>query len=131
MAQSWENGQKPQSVQFLDDFEVKYLQVSFKLKVIFSTNLRPKKKKIIRAVFEKNFSVWFWPNLETFLQISPSQEFFSKIWLSFFYLYIPLTSCKCHFWKNYVNNQPTNQPIITNNTDFIGPEWCRPKTSKP
>ena len=21
--------------------------------------------------------------------------------------------------------QPTNQPIITNNTDFTGPGWCR------
>ena len=24
-------------------------------------------------------------------------------------------------------NQPTNQPIITNNTDVIGPLWCRSK----
>ena len=49
-----------------DDFEVKYLhiaifseiKVSFKLKVIFSTNFTPKaKKKIVRAVFEKNISV--------------------------------------------------------------------------
>ena len=45
---------------FFDDFEVKYLQignfsekwVSFKLKVIFSTNFRPKTKKIVRAAFE-------------------------------------------------------------------------------
>ena len=22
-------------------------------------------------------------------------------------------------------NQPTNQPIITNNTDLIGPRWCQ------
>ena len=22
-------------------------------------------------------------------------------------------------------NQPTNQPVITNNTDFIGPGWRR------
>ena len=51
--QSQENGQKPQFGQFLDDFEVKYLQianfsekkVSFKLKVILSTNFRPKTKK--------------------------------------------------------------------------------------
>ena len=59
--QSRENGQKPQFGYFFDDFEVKYLQitsfsekqVSFKLKVIFSTNFRPKIKKIVRAVFEK------------------------------------------------------------------------------
>ena len=63
--QSRENGQKPQFGQFLDDFEVKYFQftnfsekwVSFKLKVIFSTNFRPKTKKIVRAVFEKNIEV--------------------------------------------------------------------------
>ena len=26
--------------------------------------------------------------------------------------------------------QPTNQPIITNNTDLIRPRWCRSKTNK-
>ena len=65
MMQSRENGQKPQFEQFFDDFEVKYLQianfsekqVSFKLKVIFSTNVRPKTKKIVRAIFEKNIKV--------------------------------------------------------------------------
>ena len=63
--QSRENGQKPQFGQFLDDFEAKYLefanfsekQVSFKLKVIFSTKFRRKNKKIVRAVFEKNIKV--------------------------------------------------------------------------
>ena len=52
--------------QFFDDFEVKYLQianfsekqVSFKLKVIFSTNFRPKTKKIVSAVFDKNIKVF-------------------------------------------------------------------------
>ena len=50
---------------FFDDFEVKYLQIenfsekelSFKLKVIFSTNLRPKINKIVTAVFEENIKV--------------------------------------------------------------------------
>ena len=50
---------------FFDDFEVKYLQIanfsakqfSVKMKVIFSINFRPKTKKIVRAVFEKNFKV--------------------------------------------------------------------------
>ena len=63
--QSRKNVQKPQIGQFFDTFEVKYLhianfsekQVSFKLKVIFSTNFRPKTKKIVRAVFEKNIKV--------------------------------------------------------------------------
>ena len=65
MMQSRENGQKPQFGQFFDDFEAKYVEianfseklVSFKLKVIFSTNLRPKIKKIVAAVFEKNIKV--------------------------------------------------------------------------
>ena len=61
--QSRENGEKPQFGQFFDDFEVKFLeianfsekQVSFKLKVIFSTNFRPKTKKFVGGVFEKSF----------------------------------------------------------------------------
>ena len=125
MMQSRENGQKPQFKQFFDDFEVKYLQignfsekwVSFKLKVIFSTNFRPKTKKIVRTVFEKNISVWFWANLETFSRISPNQDFFSKIRLSFLYLYSPLTSCKksekslepfLRKLRYQLTNQPTN-----------------------
>ena len=51
--QSRENSQKPQFGDFFDDCEVKYFQIakfseikdSFKLKVIFSTNFRPKTKK--------------------------------------------------------------------------------------
>ena len=27
-------------------------------------------------------------------------------------------------------NQPTNQPIIINNTDLIGPRWRRSKNTK-
>ena len=97
MMQSWENGQKPQFEQFFDDFEVKYRQVanfsekwvSFKLKVIFSTNFRLKTKKIVRTVFwEKYQSVWFWANLETFQGISPNQEFFPKIRLCHFSTFI-------------------------------------------
>ena len=87
MMQSRENGQKPQFGQFFDDFEVKYLQianfsekqVSFKLKVIFSTNFRPKTKKIVRAVFEKNIKVsdfgLIWRCFREYLQI---KNFFQK-----------------------------------------------------
>ena len=87
MIQSRENGQKPQFGQFFDDFEVKYLQianfsekqVSFKLKVIFSTNFRPKTKKIVRAVFEKNIKVsdfgLIWRCFREYLQI---KNFFQK-----------------------------------------------------
>ena len=76
-----ENGQKPQFGQFFDDFEAKYVEianfseklVSFKLKVIFSTNLRPKIKKIVAAVFEKNIKVsdfgLTWRLLREYLQI--------------------------------------------------------------
>ena len=122
MMQSWENVQKFQFGQFFDDFKVRYLpiltfsekEVSFKLKVIFSTNFRPKTRKIVRAVFEKNISVWFWANLETFSRISPNQEFFSKIRLSLFYLYSPLTSCKkSEKFLRVVSEKtalPTNQP---------------------
>ena len=63
MMQSRENDEKPQLGQFLEDFEVKYLQitnfsekqVSFKLKVIFSTNFRPKTKKSLELFLRK---VW-------------------------------------------------------------------------
>ena len=85
--QSQENGQKRQFGQFSDDFEVKYLQitnfskkqVSFKLKVIFSTNFRLNAKKFVRAVFEKNIKVsdfgLIWRSFHKYLQIT---NFFQK-----------------------------------------------------
>ena len=78
MMQSRENGPKPQFEQlFFDDFEVKYLQIavilSIKLKVILSTNFRPKTKKIVTAVFEKNIKVSdfgpIWRPFREYLQI--------------------------------------------------------------
>ena len=87
MMQSWENGQTPQFEQFFDDFEANYLKianfsekyVSFKLKVIFSTNFRPKTKKIVRAVIEKNIKVsdfgLIWRLFCKYLQI---KNFFQK-----------------------------------------------------
>ena len=50
MTQSRENGQNLQFGQIFHNF-------TFKLKVTFSTNFRPKTKKIVRAVFEKNIKV--------------------------------------------------------------------------
>ena len=111
---------------FFDDFEVKHLeianssekQVSFKLRVIFSTNFWPKTKKIVRAVFEKNTKVsdfgLIWRLFREYLQI---KNFFFKIlalWL--FYLCSPLTSFKKSekslapfFEKTALTNyQPTN-----------------------
>ena len=67
---------------FFDNFEAKYFkiptfsekQVSFKLKVIFSSNFRPKTKKIVQAVFEKNMKVSdFGLIWRLFLRISPNQ----------------------------------------------------------
>ena len=84
---SQENGQKPQFGQFFDDFKVKYLQiatisekwVSFKLKVIFSTNFGTKTKKIVRAVFGKNIKVsdfgLIWRPFHEYFQI---KNFFQK-----------------------------------------------------
>ena len=79
--------QKPQFGQFFDNFEVKYLQivnfsekqVSFKFKVIFSTNFRSKTKEIVGAVFEKNIKVsdfgLIWRPFREYLQI---KNFFQK-----------------------------------------------------
>ena len=87
MMQSQENGQKPKFGRFFDNFEAKYLQianfsenqVSFKLKVIFSTNFRSKTKKVVRAVFEKNIKVsdfgLIWRLFREYLQI---KNFFQK-----------------------------------------------------
>ena len=122
--QSRENGQKPKFGQFFDDFEVIYLQIAnFSEKYVsFSTNFRPKTKKIVRAVFEKNISVWFWANLETFSRISPNQELFSKIRLRHFSTFTVLTSCKIsekslgpflRKLRYQPSNQPTNQLLPT------------------
>ena len=72
---------------FFDDFEVKYLQTSnfsekqfsLKLQVICSTNFRPKTKKIVKAVFEKNIKAsdfeLIWRTFCEYLQI---KNFFQK-----------------------------------------------------
>ena len=85
--QSQENGQKLQFGQFSDDFQAKYLEISnfskkyasMKLKVIFSTNFRPKTKKIVWAVFEKIIKVsdfgLIWRLFHKYLQ---SKKFFQK-----------------------------------------------------
>ena len=97
LMQSRENCPKPQFGQFFDDFEVKYLQIanfsekkiSFKLKVRYSTSFRPKTKKIVRTVFEKNIKVSdFGLIWRPFSRISQNQEFFSKIRLYGFSTFI-------------------------------------------
>ena len=91
MMQSQENGQKLKFGRFFDNFEAKYLQitnfsenqVSFKLKVIFSTNFRSKTKKIDGTIFEKNIKVsdfrLVWRIFGEYLQI---KIFFKNLALS-------------------------------------------------
>ena len=121
--QSGENGQKPQCGQFFDDFKVKYLQianfsekyVSFKLKVIFSTNFRPKTKKIARAAFEKNIKVsdfgLIWRPFREYLQI---KSFFQKYGsVTFLPLQPPNFMQKIRKVLRVVSEKialPTNQP---------------------
>ena len=105
------------------------------MKVIFSTNFRPKTKKIVVTVFDKNIKVsnfgLIWKPFREYLQIKIFfQKFGSVTFLSF------LTSCKksekClelflrklrYQPTNQPTNQATNQPIITKNTVIIGPHW--------
>ena len=97
---------------------------NWKSYLVLTSGQKPKK---LLEPFLRKISVWFWANLETFSRISPDQEFFFKnpaLWL--FHLYNPLTSCK----KSDKSVEPFlrklhYQPIITNNTDFIVPGWCR------
>ena len=132
--QTREKGQKPQFGQFFDDFEVTYLQitnfserqVSFELKVIFSTNQAKNQKKLL-AVFEKNIKVsdfgLIWGRFREYLEI---KNFFQK---SGSVTFLPLQSPNfmqkseksLEPFLRKLRYQPTNQPIITSNTDFIGP----------
>ena len=112
---------------FFDDFEVKFLQTSnfsekqfsFKLQVICSTNFRPKTKKIVRAVFEKNIKVsdfgLIWRPFCEYLQI---KNFFQKLDLVTF-----LTLHSSNAMQKILRavsektalptNQPTNQLLPT------------------
>ena len=111
------------------DFKVTYLQianfseilVSFKLKAIFSTNFRPKTKKIVRAVFEKNIKVsdfgLIWRPFREYFQI---KNFFQKSGS------VTLSEKSLEPFLRKLRYQPTNQPI-TNNTDLIGFRWRRSK----
>ena len=134
MMQSRENGQKPQFGQFFDGFEVKYLQIAiFSEKNKFHSNWRPylefqakNQKNRLSRFWEKDQSVWFWANLETFSWISPIQDFFSKIQASLFYLYSLLTSCEksekslepflrklCYQPTNYYQQQSSYRTSLT------------------
>ena len=127
MIQSQENGQNLQFGQFFDNFEVKYLQianfsekqVSLKLKVIFSTNFRPKTKKIVTAVFEKIINIsdlsLIWKPLREYLQIKICFQKSSSV--TFLPLQFPNFMQKIRKIFRAISektmlptNQPTNQP---------------------
>ena len=99
---------KYQSVWFWANFE-RFLRISpnqyfFQISgsvsclPLWSPNFMQKIRKIHRAVSEKTAlpthqqtkyqNVWFWPNLETFLRISPNEDSFSNIWLCYFSFFI-------------------------------------------
>ena len=91
MIQTRANGKKSQFGQFIDDFEVKYLQIGIFFDRFHSNwssylILSSGKKTTARwgRFWEKYNSVWFWAYLETFSRISRNQEFFSEIRLSEF-----------------------------------------------
>ena len=106
------------------------------MKVVFSTNFRPKTKKIVRAVFEKNIKVsdfgLIWRLFREYLQI---KNFIQKSGsVTFLALYSPNFLQKIRKILRVISektalptNQPNNQPIVTNNTDLIGPRWRRSK----
>ena len=88
------------------------------MKVIFSTNFRPKTKKIVRAVFEKNIKVsdfgLIWRPFREHLQI---KIFFKNPAQWLFYFYSPLASCKkskksLELFLKKMFYQPTNQPTL-------------------
>ena len=96
--ESRENGQKLQFRQCFGDFEVKLLQIAnlskklvlFKLKVIFSTNFRPKTKKMVRAVFEKNIKVSDFGVIRSlFCEYLQIQNFFQKSGCDFSAFIVP------------------------------------------
>ena len=140
--QSWENGPKPQFGQFSDDFEVKYLQianfsekqVSFKLKVIFNTNLGQKPKKpllpFLRKISVSDFGL-IWIPFFKYLQI---KKFFQKFGsVAFLPSQPPNAMQKIRKILRAVSEKttlPTNQPIITNNTNLTGPCCCRSNNNK-
>ena len=101
---------------------------------IFSANFRPKTKKIVRAVFEKNIIVsdfrLIWRTSREYLQI---MNFFWKIRLCHFSSFIPPNFMqkvrKIYSAVSEKTALPTNKQTITNNNDFLGPGWHRSNTN--
>ena len=89
--------------------------------LVLTSGQKPRKsiEPLLRKISKCQYQYQCQCQYQTFLRISPNQEFFSKILLSLFYLFSPLTSCNksekswSHFWKNCTTNQPTNQLLST------------------
>ena len=104
--QSRENRQKLQFGQLFDGFKVKYLQianfsetqVSFKLKVIFNANFRPKtKKKLLQPFLRALFPDFFSPiryNFTTYRKVAQHHRKLFRIhqYLHFHYMYKSIVS---------------------------------------
>ena len=104
---------------FFDDFEVKYLQTSnfsekqfsLKLQVICSTNFKPKTKKIVKAVFEKNIKAsdfeLIWRPFCEYLQI---KNFFQKFGSVTFLPLCKKSEKSLEPFLRKLRYQQTNQP---------------------
>ena len=95
MMQSRKNEQKPQFGRFfltisrsniskLEIFPQNRFHSNWRSYLLLTSAQKPKKEPFLRKIS----SAWFWANLETFSRISPNQDFFSKIRLSYFSTFI-------------------------------------------
>ena len=94
--------------------------------LVLTPGQKPKKKLLESFLGKKSVSDFGWFG-DLFANISKSRIFFKNPALWFFYVYSPLlTSCN----KSEKSLEPflrklRYQPIITNNTNFLGPGWRR------
>ena len=99
--------------------------------LVLTSGQKPKKslEPFLRKILKCLILGWFG---DLFVNLSKLRIFFRNPALSLFCLYSPLTSCKkseksLELFLRKLRYQPTNQPIIANNANFIGPGWRRTK----
>ena len=119
----------PTHLPFIPNFSER--QISFKLKVTFSTNFRPKTKKIVRAVFEKNIKVsHFGLFADLFLNISKSRIFSQKSGpVTFLPLQSPNLTQKIREILRAISEKaalPTNQPTNYYQQHRLNRTWLMP-----
>ena len=121
MIQSRENGEKPQFGHFFFYyFEAKYLGIANFSENRFHSNWRSYLVLTFRLIW-RFFREYL--QIKTFFQNSGPESF------------LPVQSPNLmqksekslEPFLRKLRYQPTNQPIITNNTDLIGPRWWRSK----